>query len=319
MDMSSIRNALRQTVFATVFAFSTAIGFHSGAEAQQHQAVPAPAATTLPAETATELRPALWLVRDADTTIYLFGTVHLLQPGLNWLNGPVAQALAQSDTLVTEVVKTEDEDLALQAAVLDLAMLPPRQSLREMMKPDARKAFEALLSREGMPADAFDRYEPWYPAIVLSMLPLIKQGMLPDSGVEAKLSEVHGARTREGLETSRFQIELFDTLSAAAQYDYLASVVAHYDEIGPKMDGLVTAWGKGDDQAIGAAMLDNNDIPEVADVLVRRRNETWASWISNRMEHPGTVFIAVGAGHLAGADSVQHFLEADKLKVERVQ
>lgn len=316
--MSLIRNALRQTVFATVFAFSTAIGFHSGAEAQQREAAPAPVAT-VPTEPATQLRPALWLVRDADTTIYLFGTVHLLQPGLNWLNGPVVQALAQSETLVTEVVKTEDEDLALQAAVQDLAMLPPGQSLREMMKPDARKAYEALLSREGISADAFDSYEPWYPAIVLSMLPLIKQGMLPDSGVEEKLNEVHGTRTREGLETSRFQIELFDTLSAATQYDYLASVVANYDEIGPKMDSLVTAWGKGDDQAIGAAMFDNNDIPEVADVLVRRRNETWAHWISNRLEHPGTVFVAVGAGHLAGQDSVQHFLEADKLKVERVQ
>lgn len=316
--MPFTRNAMRQTVFATVFALTAAIGFHGVAGAQQSQTAPAPT-TNVPVEPATQLRPALWLVRDADTTIYLFGTVHLLHPGLNWLNGPVAKALAQSDTLVTEVVKTDDEDLALQAAVLDLAMLPHGQSLRALMKPDTRQAYEALLSREGIPADAFDQYEPWYPAIVLSMLPLIKQGMMPDSGVEAKLNEVHGRRNREGLETSRFQIELFDTLPAAAQYSYLASVVAHYDEIGPKMESLVTAWGKGDDKAIGVAMLENDDVPEVAEALVRRRNETWASWISNRLEHPGTVFIAVGAGHLAGPDSVQHYLEAGKLTVERVQ
>lgn len=319
MAMQPIRNALRQTIIATVFACLSAVGFAGAAVAQQQrQNAPIATATTV-AEPATQLRPALWLVRDADTSIYIFGTVHLLQPGLNWLNGPVADALARSDTLVTEVVKADDDDTALQAAVLDLAMLPQGQTLREFMKPDARKAYEALLSREGIPVTAFDPYEPWYPAIVLSMLPLIKQGMLPDTGVEAKLNEVHGARPREGLETSRFQIELFDTLPAAVQYAYLASVVAHYDKIGPEMEGLVAAWGKGDVQTIGSVMLQNDDIPEVSEVLVRRRNETWASWISNRLEHPGTVFIAVGAGHLVGPDSVQHFLEADKLKVERVQ
>lgn len=284
--------------------------------------VTAPAQQTLPKAVASSteetqpLAPALWLVRDADTTIYLFGTVHLLKPGMNWLRGPIADALTRSDTLVTEIL---NDNQTPQSALLELTLLPNGQSLRDMMQPETRKAFETLLLREGMRVDAFDRFEPWYPGVILSMLPLMQQGLRPDSGVEAKLAATHGDRPREALETARFQIELFHTLPQSAQLAYLSSVVDHYDEVSPLMDRLVDAWGKGDNDAIGSAMLENVDPPEVADALIVKRNRAWADWIAQRLDRPGTVFLAVGAGHLAGPDSVQHFLSAKGMKTERVQ
>lgn len=288
--------------------------------AARQQTLPAPVAPTLEEVVAAPpIKPALWLVRDADTTIYLFGTVHLLKPGLNWLNGPVADGLARSDSLVTEIVKTPESDAAMQKAVQELAMLPETQSLRTLMQPAARTSFEALLKRQGMPADLFDRFEPWYPALVLSMLPLMKQGLHPDAGVEEKLTQAHGGRARDGLETARFQIELFDGLSQAAQLEYLASVVTHYDEIVPQMDELVDAWGMGKPDTIASIMLENMDSPELVDVLIRKRNEAWGNWIRRRLAEPGTIFMAVGAGHLAGPDSVQQFLATSGVRTERVQ
>jgi uncharacterized protein YbaP (TraB family) len=59
--------------------------------------------------------------------------------------------------------------------------------------------------------------------------------------------------------------------------------------------------------------------PAVAEALLYNRNANWAEWIDTRMDTPGTVFIAVGAGHLAGARSVQDYLGAKGITVTRVK
>jgi uncharacterized protein YbaP (TraB family) len=59
--------------------------------------------------------------------------------------------------------------------------------------------------------------------------------------------------------------------------------------------------------------------PELRDTLLRQRNQRWAAWIQRRLQRPGTVFVAVGAGHLAGGDSVPAMLAEAGLKVERLQ
>ena len=61
------------------------------------------------------------------------------------------------------------------------------------------------------------------------------------------------------------------------------------------------------------------DIPEVGKLLLTDRNARWAQQIDERMDRPGTTFVAVGAGHLAGAESVQRMLEARGMKVTRLQ
>lgn len=301
-------------------AVATALALLAGPLAAGQQHLPTPVAPTLQAVEATPpLRPALWLVRDEDTIIYLFGTIHLLKPGLNWLNGPVSDALARSDTLMTEIVPDADGGLALQQSMLKLALLPKGQTLRGLMSPDQRTAYEALLVREGMKLDAFDTYKPWYPSLVLSLLPLMKLGMVPNAGVEEKLAAAHGVKDRGGLETAQFQIGLFDGLPQKAQLDYLAAIVSQYDSIGPQTEGLVAAWGKGDAEAIGIAMNSELDTPELSAALLKNRNRNWAGWIEKRLDQPGIVFIAVGAGHLAGADSLQVQLAAEGIRTERVQ
>jgi uncharacterized protein YbaP (TraB family) len=54
-------------------------------------------------------------------------------------------------------------------------------------------------------------------------------------------------------------------------------------------------------------------------VLLTDRNRTWATWLKARLAQPGTIFVAVGAGHLAGKDSVQDVLARSGVTVTRVQ
>lgn len=303
------RLALAATVLFTSLA-ATAPASQDAAPAADQQVIvssPSPA------------RPAMWAVRDADTTIYLFGTVHALPPGVDWLNGAVAQAFDGSQELVTEIVETDPA--GMQTAVLAKAMLPAGKSLRAMLTPAQRTAFEAALATHGLPAAMLDRFKPWYAAIVLSTLPVLRQGYASENGVEELLDAraKAGKRPHSALETPEFQLGLFDSLPPAVQLRYLNEVVADLPTALDELGQIVEAWKKGDADALARLMNEEDDAPELMELLLRGRNRTWAEWIRARMDKPGTVFLAVGAGHLAGEDSVQQMLAAKGIASTRIQ
>jgi uncharacterized protein YbaP (TraB family) len=264
-------------------------------------------------------RPALWRLSDADTTVYLFGTIHALPPGVTWLEGPVAQAFAASGELVTEIVENGPEQM--QASVIDRAVLPPKQSLRAMLNAKDRAAFERALAANRLPLTAFDRFEPWYAAIALATLPLLRDGYAMENGVEAQLDARARAAgvPRSALETADYQLALFDGLPLAVQKRYLRQVVEAMPDLRADLDAMVSEWKRGNPEKLAELVNEQEDDPALMEALLVNRNRIWADWIKARMDRPGTVFIAVGAGHLAGRQSVQDFLAAKGFTITRVQ
>jgi uncharacterized protein len=303
------RLALAATVLVTSLA-STAPASPEVAASADRQVI---------VSTAKPARPAMWAVRDADTTIYLFGTVHALPPGVDWLNGSVAAAFEGSQELVTEI--TETDPAGMQAAVVAKAMLPAGKSLRAMLTPQQRAAFEATLTTQGLPAAAFDRFKPWYAAVALSTLPILRQGHASENGVEQMLDARAKAskRPHSALETPEFQLGLFDSLPQEVQLRYLNEVVADLPTAIDELGQIVEAWKAGDAENLARLMNEEEDAPELMELLLRSRNRTWAEWIKTRMDKPGTVFLAVGAGHLAGDGSVQQVLAAKGIASTRIQ
>ena len=281
------------------------------------QAAPAPAA---PAAT-KDADPAIWVVKDADTTIYLFGTVHVLKPGLSWFDEAVKAAFDKSDTVVLEMI--EPDAATMQSLIMKTALAPAGDPALTVKLPEASRApYAAALADLGMPAAALDRFQPWFAAMTLSIAPLQKLGYDPSSGAERTITDAAKAAHKEivGLETAEQQLGFFSTLPADKQVQYLANTVKEYNNVGPLLDKMVTQWSSGDPVALGNTMNDEmRKMPEIAKLLLTDRNARWADWISARMAKPGTVFIAVGAGHLAGADSVQAYLAKHNLKAERIQ
>lgn len=264
--------------------------------------------------------PALWVVKDHDTTIYLFGTVHVLKPGINWFQGGLKQAFDKADTLVLELVMPPDAEM--QAIVAELGTAAGGPPLTEQLPAAEAGKMRAALPKLGMAADSLDRAEPWLAATLLSVLPLKQLGYDDKQGAELTLTNAAKAAGKklEGLETARQQLGYFDALPLPAQRKLLVETIDDLPEAGSKIDQAVIAWRKGD--ADGLARLVNADMasaPEVTEALLVRRNRNWADWISQRMGQPGTVFVAVGAGHLAGDQSVQAELAKRGLKVERVR
>jgi uncharacterized protein YbaP (TraB family) len=154
--------------------------------------------------------------------------------------------------------------------------------------------------------------------MTLSLLPLLCTGYDTKSGVELSLSDRTGQRTHSGLETLQQQIELFDGMPQAEQLAFLDQTVEALPKASASLDAMVAEWLKGD--AGKLADLLNAELTDAAlrDRLLTQRNANWAHWIEQRMAKPGTVFVAVGAGHLAGADSVQEQLAKLGVKVQRV-
>lgn len=280
---------------------------------------PAATATATAAATAPA-GPAMWKVADEDTTVYLFGTVHALPREIKWLEGSIETALDSSQSLVTEIPGNAMNDPAAQQMFATKAMLPADKSLRELLDADQRVAYETAMAKLGLPIEAFDRFEPWFAGMTLAMLPLMKSGYDIESGVE-KVFEKEAAPEikRDALETVDYQIGLFDTLPMESQIAFLMSSAQNIDEVTSVMNQMVGEWMEGD--ADGLAVLLNKGLtdPALAEALLYRRNSNWAQWIDDRMDAPGTVFIAVGAGHLAGDKSVQDYLGQRGFKVERVK
>jgi hypothetical protein len=273
-----------------------------------------------PPPPAKDADPALWVVRDADTTIYLFGTVHLMKPGLNWFDEGVRKAFDASGELVLELVMPPEDQM--QALIAELGTAKSGPPLPARLPPPVAAKLRAELSRLGMSADALDRDEPWLAAVTLSVLPLRQLGYDDKDGAEQVLSaaaKATGKPTR-GLETARQQFGYFDKLSMPAQRQLLATTLDDLPKMGAEIDAMVKDWSAGDADAL--AKLLNADLdrtPELKQALLVTRNRNWANWIAQRMQQPGTVFVAVGAGHLAGSDSVQAELAKRGLKVERVR
>jgi uncharacterized protein YbaP (TraB family) len=303
---------LKKKLLAAVAGMAVALALPATAFAQ---AAPAKAAATKDAD------PAIWVVKDADTTIYLFGTVHVLKPGLSWFDEAVKAAFDKSDTVVLEMI--EPDLPTMQGLIMKTALAPAGDPTLTAKLPEASRApYAAALTDLGMRADALDRFEPWFAAMTLSIAPLQKLGYDPNSGAERTITEAAKAANKQlvGLETAEQQLGFFDGLPAEQQIKFLVSTVNDYADAGPTLDKMVVQWAAGNPDALGATLNEEmRKTPELAKVVLSDRNAHWADWISARMAKPGTVFIAVGAGHLAGSDSVQAYLARHNLKAERIK
>ncbi|WP_229658462.1 TraB/GumN family protein [Tsuneonella deserti] len=258
---------------------------------------------------------------DEDTTIYLFGTVHALPKDVPWMRGAIGPALAASDTLVTEVDLGSQNSAEMQKLILQKGILPPEENLRGLLTSEQKAQYEAGLSKLGMPVESFDRFEPWYASLMFALIPLAKAGIVGDNGVEKGLGSAAGAdKRRAALETAEYQLSIFDSLPREAQIDYLMKTIEGNEDIKALLEAMMAEWLEGDADAL--ARLMNEDMmgeEALMERLLWQRNRAWADWVVKRLDTPGTVFVAVGAGHLAGEKSVQQDLAAKGVKVIRVQ
>lgn len=296
-----------------------------GPAAAQPAAVPA---TEAAPEAATEVsppapRPAIWLLADEDTRIYLFGTVHILPPGLVWRSAALDRIVAEADELVMETA--EDPDEADPAALEPLMMLSKPVPILWQVAPHRRKALREMIESVGLATEMFDGMQAWAAAMTIAVTGIAQAyggGEVPTgdlTGVEDALHTDFAAAGRpiSGVETGEQQLGFLADMPLIDQRAMLETMIDSWLEEATLDPGALPEedWLSGDVEAIGEEMAQMP--PELFDVLLTRRNRAWTGWLIERLDRPGTVLFAVGAGHLAGRDSVQSMLAEHGFTVTR--
>lgn len=288
----------------------------------QYQSKPTPVASTqVPASEVGMNVPALWMVGDKDTTIYIFGTVHTLPDDIDWYSGTVKSALDASDTLVTEIDMTPAAMAQMPSIVQATAILPQGTTVRSLMDENERETYEGALTKLNLPVNALDQLEPWYAALTISQIAYQNAGFKEENGTENVLESIIGdTKGRDSLETIQFQLSIFDGLPQDAQVEYLVQTAEEVDNIGPILVELVDEWAVGDVEGLGDLLNEALESdPVLANRLLYTRNANWAVWIDERLDQPGTIFMAVGAGHLAGKENLQEKLAERGIQITRIQ
>ncbi|MGZ8997529.1 MAG: TraB/GumN family protein [Allosphingosinicella sp.] len=277
------------------------------------------AVTQGPAAALPDADPAMWVVRDHDTTIYLFGTFHMLD-GRPWFNDEVKTAFDSSGELVMEALMPQNP-AELQPLIMRYAVDPNGRRLSDRLTAEQNAALGQTLASMGAPATAFDQFEPWFVSMSMVSIAAQRLGASPENGPEAVLARAARQRSlpMAELEGFEWQLRLFDGMSEEQQMAQLRQTIDQLDEMEEGLAPLLAAWSTGDVEKL-VELMEQDEVQDrdLHDMLFLNRNRSWAEWLDNRLDQPGTVFVAVGAGHLAGPDSVQRLLAARGIVARRV-
>ena len=266
--------------------------------------------------------PALWAVSDADKTVYLFGTIHLLPSNYKWRTSRFDEAIAGSQQLMVETIIDENNPQELMAALAGLAFSPGLPPIAQRVPPARRPALEAAIKKSGIPRPAFDRMETWAAAFMLLGNQFKDMGLKNGEGVETVLRNAFKTQGKSigQLESNKEQLSFFDGLPEDAQRALLEGAIDEPKSMKADFGQMLAAWSRGDVDAIAKSF--NRDLsgsPALKQALLERRNANWSRWVEKRMAQPGSVMVAVGAGHLAGNGSVVDMLKREGYKVRRLQ
>ena len=265
--------------------------------------------------------PALWVIKDKDSTIYLFGTVHVLRPSTQWRSPKISKAFQDAGDLMMEIEQPESP--ATTQALMMKYGLDTTAPLSSKLKPEAYAKLQAAAQGMGFPPQALEPMRPWLAALTVSLTPLLRAGYDPESGVEKLLGAQAKAAGKpvSALETMEQQVRFFADMTPAQETQLLESTLNEVDDGPAKIDALVAAWASGDQAELKRQMVDEmqSDYPDVYKLLLVDRNKAWARRLKAKLAGSGVSFVAVGAGHLTGPDSLQAQLTKLGVEAERVQ
>jgi uncharacterized protein YbaP (TraB family) len=262
------------------------------------------------------------VVKDADTTVYLFGTFHALDGKTDWFNDEVKAAFDKSSEVYLEAI-LPDNPAEMQPMVMKYGLDPSGKKLSAKLTPELKAKFEKVGGEFGLPVAMLESpMEPWLLNMSIGAAAAMKLGLNPEMGADKQiLKSARAAGKKVGeLEGAEFQMKLFDTVPEKDQIKQLGQTLDQVPQMKPMLTSMLGYWNKGDSEGLGKLLNQGaTEMPDFYKLLLTDRNATWAEWINKRMDQPGTVFIAVGAGHLAGKGSVQDMLQKKGFKSERVK
>lgn len=274
------------------------------------------------ADTATAPDPALWKISDHDSDIYLFGTVHILRPDLEWRSDKVDAAFQASGTVVFEAPADQSDPAKMQAMIMQYGLNQGGATLSSLMSEQGRQDFNQVLAQLNIAGSAanFEPLRPWLVSITLAALQIQATGGDPNAGVERILGAeaLASGKAIAYFETDEQQMQMLSSMSPEAELYMLEDGLRQLKENPEQVSDLVTYWRAGDMDALTELLLASlGSQEEVYETILIARNKDWVQQLKQMLDGSGNVFVAVGTAHLAGDHSVQDYLRKEGIKVVR--
>jgi len=264
--------------------------------------------------------PAIWEVEGAEGTVYLFGTFHLLPNDLEWRNETINGALEATTVNVFELNALEIDQASAGQLMQQKGMQPGGYDYKGKLSEEEYAKLEEILSGFGLPMQAAQSMKPWLLSLTLSQLVMQKMGLNPQAGVDMTLmTEAQQAgESIEQLETLEEQINALSGVSEDVQLNMLRQSINEFERSEEMLTEMKSLWATGDVDGMDRVVLGQmREYDEVYQALIVKRNANWIPPIEQYIKSGDTVFIAVGAGHLVGEDSVIKMLEDKGYTVKR--
>ena len=256
---------------------------------------------------ADDARHIFWEVKGAHNTVYLLGSVHLLKSGDSALPPEVLQAYRRSATLVMELNLNEASAEAMLGPTTQSALLPEGENLSHALGPELYANFLAHSQPLGLPAEAVERFQPWFAAMALEQLALVQAGYESGAGVDMQLTQSATADHKPivALETMDEQMGFFARLPPGEQRDFLRSTLKDLDTAGSDTAAVVRAWQRGDVRELERLFREESaDSPQLMRQLTTDRNRRWLPRIVALLNDDHDDMVVVGAMHLIGDDGL---------------
>ena len=252
-----------------------------------------------------------WSIQTEKSTVYLLGSIHFLRQDAYPLAEAIEEAYSDSQKVVFEADIDRGNSPELQAKMMSLGLYPEGQTLKQNVSGETYKMLEKKVTAIGLPVWQFNRFRPWFAALMLTVMELQKMQFDPSYGVDAYFfrKAKEDGKQKIFLEPAESQINLFAEMGPRDQESFLRQTIEDLAVIQGMLSDMVNAWQTGDVDALGS-MLNKSfkEYPDMYDHLMVQRNKKWVSRIEDLLNGDGNVLVIVGAGHLVGNENLLQLL-----------
>ena len=270
------------------------------------------AATSAAPTCAASAGPVWSIHRPGGGTVYLAGSVHVLDAARSRLPPAFDSAWRDAERVVMEL-DMDDLDPAAAASFLAAhATIGDGENLRTLLGAERFARVDTQARALGLSLDSVAQLEPWAVALALTQLQLVKLGLDPAQGVEQQLTERARAEGKPiaGLETIDEQLGVLDGLSYMDQARFLELTAGESDSMATELDGILTAWRRADTAALERLLLvEYERLPTLYGPLVTDRNRRWLPQIEALLARPDDTLVVVGTLHLVGPNGLLALLK----------
>ena len=262
----------------------------------------------------------IWSFASGDNTVYLLGSIHVLNKGSYPLPEEIKNIYNCCRRIVFETDLDSMDDSSMQGKMLRRGMYPKGQTLSDNISSETYEMLREKLETSGLSILQFDQFRPWMVALTITGSEMIRLGFDPELGLDRSFFNMAKQDSKEllFLESNEFQINLFSGLGRKKQEALLRQVLIEIKIIESMFADMVSAWKSGSAEKLNSIMNESfRGFPDLHDRLITKRNRRWVAKILNMARQQGDLLVVVGAAHLVGEKSVVDLLRQKGYEVKQ--